>query len=87
MRVAGGETGLEFKWETILGPSSPEAREVWMKQMTLWRDAERANVHFDGSQYDRPELKWAQASFIQAQMAAVMVRVSVASGMRIRVNR
>jgi formylglycine-generating enzyme required for sulfatase activity len=68
MRVAGGETGLEFKWETILGPSSPEAREVWMKQMTLWRDAERANVHFDGSQYDRPELKWAQASFIQAQM-------------------
>ena len=25
---------------------------------------------FDGSQYERPELKWAQGSFIQAQMMA-----------------
>ena len=36
--------------------------------MHEWREKRRAEIHYDGSQYGRRELAWAQRSFIQPQV-------------------
>jgi formylglycine-generating enzyme required for sulfatase activity len=36
--------------------------------MHQWRQKRLAEIHYDGSEYDRPELAWARRSFIQPQV-------------------
>ena len=36
--------------------------------MRHWREERLGKMHYSGAEYDRPELKWTQRSFIQAQM-------------------
>src|SRR5215831_19107907 len=43
-------------------------RDAWLRDLEHWRHEELIRIGYDGSQYDRPELKWTQSSFIQPQM-------------------
>jgi iron(II)-dependent oxidoreductase len=42
--------------------------DEWLKDISHWRMEHRIRVGYDGAEYDRPELKWTQSSFIQPQM-------------------
>ncbi len=47
---------------------SPEDYKVWLEDVTHWRLEARIRAGYSGTEYDRPELKWTQSSFIQPQM-------------------
>ena len=51
-------------------PVSKAAFDAWLADIQNWRAEHLARIGYDGSQYDRPELKWTQSSFIQPQMMA-----------------
>jgi gamma-glutamyl hercynylcysteine S-oxide synthase len=40
----------------------------WLNDIRHWRDERRLRIGFDPSEYELPELKWTQSSFIQPQM-------------------
>ena len=61
---------LQVRDETIDGPGPGIDRAAWLVEMTRWRDAERKRIKYDDAQYARPELQWAQRSFVQPQMMA-----------------
>jgi len=42
--------------------------ESWLGDIRHWRDERRIRIGYDGSRYERPDLQWAQSSFIQPQM-------------------
>ena len=65
---AGEEVKLQFGEETIYGPAQGGNRAAWLAEMQRWRDAERKRIKYDAAQYARPELQWAQRSFVQPQM-------------------
>src|SRR5215831_20314049 len=43
-------------------------REAWLADLQHWRHEQLIRMGYDGAQYERPELKWTQSSFIQPQM-------------------
>ncbi len=45
-----------------------EDYRVWLDDITHWRTETRIRAGYSGREYERPELKWAQSSFIQPQM-------------------
>jgi iron(II)-dependent oxidoreductase len=47
---------------------SPEDYKTWLDDITHWRTEARIRAGYSGQEYDRPELKWTQSSFIQPQM-------------------
>ena len=54
-----------------LGPPkicTPEDYKAWLDDITHWRMEARIRAGYSGQEYDRPELKWTQSSFIQPQM-------------------
>ncbi|MDE3181090.1 MAG: SUMF1/EgtB/PvdO family nonheme iron enzyme, partial [Acidobacteriota bacterium] len=55
----GGERATSF-----------EAWKAWLNDVRHWRTEHLIRIGYDGAQYDRPELKWTQKSFIQPQMMA-----------------
>ncbi len=59
---------LQTTHETILGPQTSKVFPAWLGAMKHWRSEQLAKIHYRGDQYDRPELKWTQTSFIQPQM-------------------
>ena len=54
--------------EVLMGPASKEEAPAWLAAMRHWREEHLGKMHYSGAEYDRPELKWTQSSFIQAQM-------------------
>jgi len=40
----------------------------WLADLKHWRREYLVRIGYDGSEYDRPELKWTQRNFIQPQM-------------------
>jgi formylglycine-generating enzyme required for sulfatase activity len=40
----------------------------WRKDVLRWRDEMRIRAGYNGAEYQRPELQWAQSSFMQPQM-------------------
>ena len=54
--------------EVVLGPASKEEAAAWLTEMRRWREGRLAKMNYSGAQYERPELKWTQRSFIQPQM-------------------
>jgi formylglycine-generating enzyme required for sulfatase activity len=67
--VARGQgVPLKTQGEVIPGPARGENDAAWRHAMDEWRQNRRAEIHYDGAQYDRPELAWAQRSFIQPQV-------------------
>src|SRR5271156_2625003 len=51
-----------------LRPCSDEQIEAWRKDIRHWRAERLLRVGYSGAEYERPELKWTQSSFIQPQM-------------------
>jgi formylglycine-generating enzyme required for sulfatase activity len=47
---------------------SQEDFKVWLDDITHWRNEVRVRAGYSGHEYERPEFKWAQSSFIQPQM-------------------
>ncbi|MGI8991637.1 MAG: formylglycine-generating enzyme family protein [Bryobacteraceae bacterium] len=50
------------------GPATPADFPKWIADMKHWRMEYRKRIGYRGSEYDRPELKWTQSSFMQPQM-------------------
>ena len=49
-------------------PDSLKAFHNWIEDVRHWRNEQRIRIGYDGLQYERPQLLWAQSSFIQPQM-------------------
>ena len=47
---------------------SPEDYKAWLEDITHWRMEAWVRAGYSGREYERPELKWTQSSFIQPQM-------------------
>ncbi len=47
---------------------SAPAFKAWIEDVRHWRRERLIRMGYDGSEYERPELKWTQSSFIQPQM-------------------
>jgi gamma-glutamyl hercynylcysteine S-oxide synthase len=67
--VAGGQDS-EYppQRSQIPGPASSADFEKWLADVTHWRTERRIRIGYHGSEYERPELKWTQGSFVQPQM-------------------
>ena len=52
----------------IMGPATSADFPRWIADMKRWRMEYLKRIGYSGSEYDRPELKWAQSSFMQPQM-------------------
>ena len=59
---------LKMPGEVIFGPAAEQDSAAWRRAMHEWREKHRAEIQYDGAQYNRPELAWAQRSFIQPQV-------------------
>ena len=46
----------------------PNMHELWLRDITHWRNERKIRVGYDGSRYELPVLKWTQSSFIQPQV-------------------
>jgi len=64
----GQDIELQTPEEIIHGPAANEDNAAWLHAMQEWRVKRRADIHYDASQYERPELAWTQRSFIQPQV-------------------
>ncbi len=64
----GQDPAVKLGREVLLGPPSEDEAPVWLAAMRHWREEHLAKMHYSGAEYDRPELKWTQRSFIQTQM-------------------
>ena len=51
-----------------LRPCSRDQIDAWRKDIQHWRFERLLRVSYEGSQYQRPDLKWTQSSYIQPQM-------------------
>jgi len=49
-------------------PCTAEDHELWLNDITHWRNERRIRIGYDASRYDMPELRWTRSSFIQPQM-------------------
>ncbi len=47
---------------------SAPAFKAWIEDVRHWRRERLIRMGYNGSEYERPELKWTQSSFIQPQM-------------------
>jgi len=47
---------------------SPEDYKAWLDDISHWRMEARIRAGYASREYDRPELRWTQSSFIQPQM-------------------
>jgi hypothetical protein len=52
----------------IEGPAEPPDFTKWIGDMKRWRHEQLVRIGYSGAEYDRPELKWTQSSFMQPQM-------------------
>ncbi len=50
------------------GPRTPADFPKWIADMKRWRMEYLKRIGYNGAEYDRPELKWTQSSFMQPQM-------------------
>jgi len=50
------------------GPRTPAEFPRWLADMKRWRMEYLKCIGYNGAEYDRPELKWTQSSFMQPQM-------------------
>jgi len=68
--LAWGQTpvGVRTDGEVLLGPQSQDEAPAWLAALRRWREDRLGQMHYSGTEYDRPELKWTQRSFIQPQM-------------------
>ncbi|MES2391584.1 MAG: SUMF1/EgtB/PvdO family nonheme iron enzyme [Acidobacteriota bacterium] len=54
--------------QLIEGPPEPTDFSKWFTGMKQWRAEQLKRIGYDGAEFDRPELKWTQSSYMQPQM-------------------
>jgi formylglycine-generating enzyme required for sulfatase activity len=54
--------------EQIPGPPNAAAFSSWLRDIQHWRSERLVRMGYSGAEYNRPEFKWTQSSFIQPQM-------------------
>jgi gamma-glutamyl hercynylcysteine S-oxide synthase len=56
-------------WDSVRAATCTKAEIAeWLADIKHWRAEHLLRIGYDGSQYARPELSWAQESFVQPQM-------------------
>lgn len=55
-------------WPAPPRACTPEQYDQWLADVTHWRAEHLVRMGYEGSAYERPELKWTQSSFIQPQV-------------------
>ncbi len=66
--LSAQDTRFQPQAEEIPGPPNPAAFSSWLNEIQHWRQERLIRIGYNGSEYDRPELKWTQSSFVQPQM-------------------
>jgi gamma-glutamyl hercynylcysteine S-oxide synthase len=59
---------MKSVWDAETKACTQEDYGTWLADIKHWRSERLIRVGYDGSRYDRPELKWTQSSFFQPQM-------------------
>ncbi len=66
--LSAQDTRYPPKGQELPGPPKPQEFQAWLEDIRHWRNEHLIRMGYNGSEYERPELKWAQSSFIQPQM-------------------
>jgi gamma-glutamyl hercynylcysteine S-oxide synthase len=67
--IPGPRCQQPSEWNTAKASTcQPEEITAWLKDVEHWRNERRIRIGFDPTDYENPELKWTQSSFIQPQM-------------------
>jgi gamma-glutamyl hercynylcysteine S-oxide synthase len=69
-QIEGPSCALPPEWfvRSAPRPCTTGETRAWLDDLRRWRDERRIRVGYNGAEYDRPELKWTQSSFVQPQM-------------------
>jgi len=62
------DPNIHVNGSLIDGPVEPDDFSKWLVDMKRWRTEQLKRIGYEGSEYDRPELKWTQSSYMQPQM-------------------
>src|SRR4051812_6496529 len=54
--------------EEFAGPPDPSQFAQWLADVQHWRRERHVRMGYSGAQYERPEFRWTQSSFMQPQM-------------------
>src|SRR5438132_1904406 len=65
--LLGQDTKYPPQGQQFPGPPSKADTAEWLRELRQYRAERRVRAGLDAASYDRPELKWAQGSFIQPQ--------------------
>ncbi len=68
LALAAQDTAYPPQNQQIPGPPDPSRFPSWLRDIRHWRQERLIRIGYNGSEYDRPELKWTQSSFVQPQM-------------------
>src|ERR1039457_4385590 len=71
-QIPGPDCAPVMEWNSPGRPRTCTPAQIadWLADIRHWRMEHLIRMGYDGSQYDRPELRWTQSSFIQPQMMA-----------------
>jgi gamma-glutamyl hercynylcysteine S-oxide synthase len=69
-QIPGPDCAPIPEWNSQQAPKSCTKAEsdAWLADVRHWRMERKIRAGYFGSEYERPELKWTQSSFIQPQM-------------------
>jgi gamma-glutamyl hercynylcysteine S-oxide synthase len=69
-QIPGPDCAPVMQWNSPGKPRtcSPDQIGSWLADIRHWRREHYVRMGYDASQYDRPEFKWTQSSFVQPQM-------------------
>src|SRR5690349_10354754 len=65
--VSAQDTKYPPQGQQFPGPPTKADTAEWLKEMRRYREERRVRAGLTGDLYSRPELQWAQSSFIQPQ--------------------
>lgn len=66
--VPAQDTQYPAKDGMIPGPSRPADSAAWLADLRRWRQESWVRLGYQATEYERPDLKWTQSSFVQPQM-------------------
>ncbi len=69
-QIPGPDCAPVMQWNSPGKPRTCDAAQIaaWLADIRHWRMEHYVRMGYESSEYDRPELKWTQSSFVQPQM-------------------